>query len=149
MHVTTERKFGLPSLCCAAALALVALLTGCSGFTVNDRGFYAAISAPGNSVRVTQTLQLSDHVKITGVPLQFFVNGIAGGNSEIGTIDANGLYTAPAIVPVPNTVTITSVATKFPSYPQGSLSVAVLNPIPVLSTVTPTSFTEGTTTITV
>jgi YD repeat-containing protein len=34
------------------------------------------------------------------------VNGIVGGNSTVGTIDVNGLYTAPKTVPVPATVTI-------------------------------------------
>jgi YD repeat-containing protein len=34
------------------------------------------------------------------------VNGIVGGNATVGTIDSNGLYTAPHAVPVPATVTI-------------------------------------------
>jgi YD repeat-containing protein len=34
------------------------------------------------------------------------VNGIVGGNSIFGTIDVNGLYTAPSAVPVPPTVTV-------------------------------------------
>ena len=34
------------------------------------------------------------------------VNGIVGGNSIFGTIDVNGVYTAPSAVPVPPTVTI-------------------------------------------
>jgi YD repeat-containing protein len=34
------------------------------------------------------------------------VNGVVGGNSTLGTIDANGFYTAPASIPVPPTVTI-------------------------------------------
>ncbi|HLY99288.1 MAG TPA: hypothetical protein VKT33_09510 [Candidatus Angelobacter sp.] len=37
------------------------------------------------------------------------VNGTAGGNSTVGTIDQNGLYTAPASFPSPNAVTITAV----------------------------------------
>ena len=43
-----------------------------------------------------------------GSPMTFYVNGIQGGNAELGTVDSKGLYTAPAIVPVPNTVTITA-----------------------------------------
>src|SRR5260370_8454132 len=35
------------------------------------------------------------------------VNGIAGGNSTVGTISPRGLYTAPASFPNPNTVTAT------------------------------------------
>ena len=149
MRYPDGRAQMFPVCVCAALLWSASLLTGCGSFTVTDKGFFTAISATSNSVRVNQTLQLSDHVQITGVPIQFFVNGIAGGNSEVGTIDANGLYTAPAIVPVPNTVTVTSIAPKYPDYPQGSFAVSVLNPIPILNTVTPSSFAEGMATVTV
>jgi uncharacterized protein (DUF1800 family) len=130
---------------------VTSLVTGCSsGFSVKDPGYYAAISAPAGTIRVNQQLQIANNQKYTGVPLTFSVNGVAGGNATLGTIDANGMYTAPAIVPAPNNVvTITSVATSYPSYPQGSLTLGVLNPIPVLSSVTPSGFTEGTTTVTV
>ena len=128
----------------------ISLLTGCSNFKVTDPGYYAAISASATSIRVNQQLQIVNNQKATGVPLTFYVNGVAGGNAELGTIDSNGLYTAPAIVPAPNnTVTITSAATSNPSDPPGTLSLGVLNPIPVLTAVTPTGFSEGTTTVTV
>jgi uncharacterized protein (DUF1800 family) len=129
----------------------VLLVSGCSsGFTVKDPGYYAAISSPAATIRVTQQLQIANNEQYTGVALTFYVNGVAGGNAELGTIDANGLYTAPAVVPTPNNVvTITSAATSYPSYPQGSLTLGVLNPIPVLSAVTPSSFAEGTTMVTV
>lgn len=124
--------------------------TGCSTSGVNiDTSYYAAISASSTSVRVNQQLQLTTHSQYTGSPLTFFVNGVQGGNSEVGTIDNNGLYTAPAIVPVPNTVTITSIADKYPNAPKGSLAVSILNPIPVIGSVTPSGLTEGTTTVTV
>ncbi len=38
------------------------------------------------------------------------VNGIAGGNAALGTVSAAGLYTAPAAVPDPATVTLRAVA---------------------------------------
>jgi len=125
------------------------LLTGCASFTLTDPGYFAAITGTGSTIRVNQQMQMANNAKATGVPLIFYVNGIAGGNAEFGTIDGNGLYTAPAIVPVPNTVTITSVASKFPNYPHGSVALAVLNPIPILGSVTPSGFSEGTTTVTV
>jgi hypothetical protein len=50
-------------------------------------------------------------------PASWFVNNIAGGNSTVGTIDPNGLYTAPSSVPSPATVTVKAAwqadATKF------------------------------------
>lgn len=145
MRHRSERPLSI-SLILAGALSI---LTGCgSGVTVTDPGYYAAISASATSIRVGQTLQIVNNQKITGVPLTFYVNGVAGGNAILGTIDSNGLYTTPAVVPNPNTITITSAASN-PSYPQGSLSLAVLNPIPILNSVTPTGFSEGTTQVTI
>ena len=123
-------------------------MTGCSGYKVTDPGYFAAISA-ANTIRVNQQLQIVNNEKFTGVPLTFSINGIAGGNAELGTIDANGLYTAPAVVPVPNTLTITSSVPSNASYPPGTLQLAVLNPIPILNSVTPDGFAEGVTTVTV
>jgi uncharacterized protein (DUF1800 family) len=131
------------------SLAAVAALTaGCGrGF---DKGYASYISAPTGTVRVSQTLQLSTQMLTTGSPMSFWVNGILGGDAAVGTIDSKGLYTAPAIVPTPgNTVTITSLATNFPGDTPGSVTVSVLNPIPIINTVTPSSFSEGTSTITI
>jgi serine protease len=38
------------------------------------------------------------------------VNGVAGGNSTVGTISSSGMYTAPSAVPSPATVTVTAVS---------------------------------------
>jgi hypothetical protein len=38
------------------------------------------------------------------------VDGVAGGNDTVGTISADGLYTAPSKVPSPAAVTVTAVA---------------------------------------
>jgi uncharacterized protein (DUF1800 family) len=131
----------------AAALAAVSI-TGCGrGF---DKGYPSFISAANTTVRVSQTIQLSTQSKTTGSPMSFWVNGVLGGDAKVGTIDSKGLYTAPALIPTPsNTVTITSLATNFPQDTPGSVKVSVLNPIPIINTVTPTSFTEGTMTVTI
>ena len=136
------------ALAAATLCSAIFLMTGCSGYKVTDPGYFAAISA-ANTIRVNQQLQVVNNEKFTGVPLTFSINGIAGGNAELGTIDANGLYTAPAVVPVPNTLTITSSVPSNASYPPGTLQLAVLNPIPILNSVTPDGFAEGVTTVTV
>jgi uncharacterized protein (DUF1800 family) len=124
------------------------LVVGCgSGF---DKGFASYISSPSNTLRVGQTVQLTTQTSITGSPVDFWVNGVLGGSAEFGTIDANGLYTAPAITPSPsNVVTITALARQFPQDTPGSVTISVLNPVPVISSVTPSGFSEGTTTVTV
>jgi len=40
------------------------------------------------------------------------INGIAGGNATFGTVDANGMYTAPEFPPTPNSITISAVETS-------------------------------------
>jgi uncharacterized protein (DUF1800 family) len=81
--------------------------------------------------------------------LNLSVNGIPGGNATVGTISSTGLYTAPAIIPVPDSVTITSSSVQYPTAPQGSVTLQIWNPIPILGSVTPTGFSEGATTVTV
>jgi uncharacterized protein (DUF1800 family) len=128
------------------ATAVTLFIAGCgSGF---DKGFPSYISAPTNVLRVGQTVQLTTESTITGSPVAFSVNGVAGGNAEVGTITSSGLYTAPAITPSPNNiVTITGLATNFPRDTPGSVTISVLNPIPVITSVTPSGFTEGNTTV--
>jgi uncharacterized protein (DUF1800 family) len=139
-------KVALVAALFAGAMLMV---DGCSSIKITNPGFFTAISAANSTIRVNQQIQLKNNMSLTGSPLTFSVNGVEGGNAELGTVDSNGLYTAPAIVPAPNSVTITSVANNYPAYPPGTVTLAVLNPIPVLSAVTPSGFSEGTTTVTV
>lgn len=126
------------------------LTTGCNQITLGNLNSAAAISASSSTIRVNQQLQINYLQGVSyGTQLNFFVNGIPGGNADVGTVSSTGLYTAPAIVPVPNNVTITSTSVTFPSAPPGSVQLAVLNPIPIINTVTPSGFSEGTTTVTV
>jgi len=57
----------------------------------------------------------------TNTAVNWEVNGVAGGNTTIGTIDNTGLYTAPSAVPSPALLMITAVsqadATVSGSYP--------------------------------
>jgi len=66
------------------------------------------VSQPGGTAMINSTEQFS--ASVTGTSNQgvtWDVNGVAGGNSTLGTISPNGLYTAPAAVPSPEiTVTI-------------------------------------------
>ena len=68
------------------------------------------------------------------------VNGVAGGNASLGTIDANGNFTAPAQVPAPPTVTVTATSTADTSA-SGSAAVTIAPPVSV--TVTPATAAVG------
>ncbi|MGA2350602.1 MAG: DUF1800 domain-containing protein [Terracidiphilus sp.] len=120
------------------------IITGCNSFSKGDPSTLTQISASSATVRVNQQLQLTSQGLSLHDPMSFYVNGVQGGNAELGTIDSNGLYTAPAIVPVPNTVTITATAVGFPNVSPGTLAVGVLNPIPIINAVAPSGFPEGT-----
>ena len=145
---TKRRRWSNVRLAWGSLAVALSLLSGC-GSGINP-DLAAFISATNNSVRVNQTLQLNTESVITGSPMSFSVNGVEGGNAEVGTITSSGLYTAPAIVPSPsNVVTITSIATNYPNGKPGSVMVNILNPIPIISSITPATFPEGTATITV
>jgi hypothetical protein len=136
-----KAKFTIHGQNCVAALGLsiVSIATAGCGFSLNEAAIakLSAIQATGNNLRVTQTMQFK-----TEAPVIWSVNGIPGGNAEIGTISSTGLYTAPGIVPLPNNqVTIGSSAEVYPS--KGNYGVSVLNPIPIVAAVTPGAFSEG------
>jgi uncharacterized protein (DUF1800 family) len=127
---------------------VVPLISGCGGASIAvDLNTIAAIGSPATDVRVNQTVQLTSSYLASGLPMTFYVNGIAGGNATVGTISSAGVYTAPAVVPNPYTVQITSSIAKYPTAAPGSVSIQVWNPIPVLGTVTPNGFSEGSTTV--
>lgn len=131
------------------SLSLVApFVSGCGGGSIAvNLNTIAAIGSPATNVRVSQTVQLTSSYLASGLPMTFYVNGIPGGNAKFGTISSSGVYTAPAVVPNPYTVQITSSIAKYPTAVPGSVSIQVWNPIPVLGTVTPNGFSEGTTTV--
>ena len=91
----------------------------------------------GNQQVFTATVTGALNVNVT-----WTVNGVAGGNSTVGTIAANGTYTAPLTLPTPNTVTVTATSVEDPTR-SGSATVTLENPIPVISSVTPTTYTAN------
>ncbi|MGD0941891.1 MAG: DUF1800 family protein [Terracidiphilus sp.] len=150
MRASSERLYALNvALIMVWFIGAVSLISGCNSVGLSDPATFASISASSSTIRVNQQLQLTSRALSVKSPVTFYVNGVLGGNAELGTVSSTGLYTAPAVVPTPNAVTITSTSDLYPTYPAGSLTVNVLNPIPVLSTVTPSGFSEGTTTVTV
>ena len=104
----------------------------------------------GTDVRVRNKLNIGLTVmgtNNTGVNLQ--INGIAGGNAQIGTVvsnqDGSITYTAPPVVPAPNVVQLTITSVDNPAV-SITRNISVLNPIPVLTSATPMSFNPAQTT---
>src|SRR5579862_3574914 len=67
------------------------------------------------------------------------VNGVRSGDAKFGTIDKDGMFLTPAILPSNNVVEIEAVS----GGASGKASVTLLNPTPVISSVSPKSLTYG------
>lgn len=103
-----------------------------------------SISPTTHTMRLDQTRQFTATVNnTTNKSVTWSVAGVVGGNSTVGTVSASGLYTPPAVLPTGNSVKVraTSVAnnTKF-----AEATVSLQNPIPTISTITPTEINPGT-----
>lgn len=59
------------------------------------------------NVGATKQLQVSN-THPSNQAVTWLVNGVAGGNANVGTISGNGLYTAPATLPAGGGVTVTA-----------------------------------------
>ncbi|MGC1581485.1 MAG: IPT/TIG domain-containing protein [Candidatus Acidiferrales bacterium] len=102
-----------------------------------------AISPQGADVRAGSTQQFT--ATVTGEAnnnVTWSVNAIVGGASATGTINTSGLYSAPSSVPNPNSVTIQA-ASATDSSLSSSVTVDVLNPIPSISSVQPSTINTG------
>jgi hypothetical protein len=83
------------------------------------------VSPSTASLHVGQTKQFSAVVQnSTNQSVTWKVNGITGGSALMGTISANGLYTAPPSVPSPNRLTVTAASAVDPNA-FGSATVTV------------------------
>ncbi|MBI1750815.1 MAG: hypothetical protein HY234_05840 [Acidobacteria bacterium] len=66
----------------------------------------------------------------TNTAVTWSVNGVAGGNAQVGTISATGLYTAPSILPSPAAVTIRADSVASPGS-SGTATVTVTSDVVV------------------
>jgi len=118
-----------------AVLATAPFLVSCSGTSggasdpADPPAAPATVSVAGPSGRVAAGATAHFVATVTNAAstnVNWEVNGIPGGNSTAGTIGASGLYTAPASVPSPATVSVTAVlvtdATK-----TGSATITVVS----------------------
>src|ERR1700739_3758178 len=69
-----------------------------------------AMVRTGNQQAFTATVTGALNLSVT-----WTVTGVAAGNSTIGTLAANGTYTAPLTLPTPNTVTVTATSVEDPT----------------------------------
>ncbi len=103
------------------ALLFVASFLGCSGVV----GTGPSQPPPNITVQIAPSIAtvllgepqtfLAIVSNTTNTSVAWNVNGIPGGNAAVGTIDANGTYTAPANLPTPNSISVTATSLEDPS----------------------------------
>jgi hypothetical protein len=136
-------------------LALSLVHVSCTGTTKSGGG-----STPPAQITVSVTPTAANvragagqpfTATVTGTTNQsvsWSVNGIAGGNATVGLITSAGLYTAPATLTNSNAITV-SATSAADSSARGSSDVTLWNATPVLTNVSPATFTSGSYTLTV
>jgi uncharacterized protein (DUF1800 family) len=136
----------------AAALAAVILVCGCGGAgmgTTPPPVISVVVSPNSANVRAGSSQAFTATVTgTTNTAVTWEVNNVTGGNSTIGTIDGSGNYSAPAVVPTPNSISVEAVSAASASS-SGSSPITLMNPVPIVSGASPASIPVGTFTLTV
>ena len=89
------------------------------------------------------TVQFTAYVPISPNTVVWLVNGLPGGNSNVGIITATGLYTPPAVIPVNNVFTVSAKSVAFPTS-VGNATLTLTRPAPSLWSSSPSSIPVGT-----
>jgi hypothetical protein len=125
------RKINMSALCTSLlALAIALTLSACGGGNGGNATVTSVTISPASasadlntSITLVAVVNLSNNTATTNTAVTWQVNGVGGGNSQVGTIVNSpddvqeGIYTAPAIAPTTNNgqVMITATAPQVPS----------------------------------
>jgi hypothetical protein len=124
--------------------SLAVLSEGCGGGSpAPTPAVTVSISPSSSSLLTGQTSTFT--ATVTGSSnknVNWKVNGVAGGNATVGTVNSAGLYTAPGIPPSPNVVTVSATSVAAPTQ-SATATVTVVNPAPVLYSISPDAATAG------
>jgi hypothetical protein len=130
-------------------LALIFVNVSCTGTTKSSAGSTPpaeiTVSVKPTAANVRAGAGQPFAASVTGTTNQgvtWSVNGVVGGNATLGLITNTGVFTAPAVLTNPNTITI-SAASVADSVASGTSDVTLWNATPVLSNVSPATFTAG------
>jgi hypothetical protein len=123
-----------PLICTVLSTFFVLLLTAC-GLAVKDPSLFAdgdavvkiALTGPTTVTLGAQSQYAATVSGSSDATVTWSVNGVAGGDTNVGSISAQGLYIAPPSAPQSSKVMITATSVASPSVSQ-SLPVALAVP---------------------
>ena len=150
--LNVRRIIGDKALLFAIATFLAGnILTGCGGGggvssftplpTPTPQATSVIVSPDSTTTLIGGTQQFSAQVRGVGnfsTAVTWSVNGVAGGNSSLGTISSSGLYTAPPVVPFVALITISASSVTTPRRPQDLAQDRIISGITSI-TVSPTN----------
>jgi hypothetical protein len=123
-----------PSVLLAVLLTLIGCSAGSNGGGAAPPVIAVIVSGP-STTRLLTTSQFSATVSNTAnQAVTWQVNGVTGGNSTTGTISVGGLYSAPAVMPSPASVSVSAIS-QAAATAVGSVTDSLLNPTPVETSV--------------
>jgi Glycoside hydrolase family 44 len=113
--------------------------------------FVAAVQAQGSAsvsiagpteIREGGTAQYSALLHGASVAVQWSINGVAGGKASSGLISTSGVYVPSTSIYAGHSVTVSATLAPSPA-PSATLSVKILNPLPVFASGSVTQTTPG------
>jgi uncharacterized protein (DUF1800 family) len=131
----------------------VAFFTGCAAMGAGNSSGQSSsgvtVSPATGNVRAGDTLQFT--AKVSGTMDQtvvWSVNGMVGGSATLGNISTSGLYTAPAALPSPNSISIEATSSSDKTL-SSKVMLTLENPVPTVTAVSPAAVPVGNFTITI
>jgi CSLREA domain-containing protein len=139
-RVFTARAYEYNTLRMSGSSTLSKVIEGAQQSVIINLDDLAGISIlpPAVTLQTDDTQQFTasvTHHQDTSV--SWSVNGMPGGNSTVGTIDAAGLYTAPNSVPTPSTVTVSAISNADGNLTANATVTIIPAPTPIIVTVLP------------
>lgn len=99
--------------------------------------------SPGpTNIPVGTTRTLNVYAPLSPSTVNWSINGVVGGNSTYGTITPAGVYTAPAVPPTANVITVAATSTAYPNI-SGSAKLTITYPQPYIWSSYPSKVAAG------
>ena len=120
---------------------ILILMVGSCSAAFGQANAITIYPGPATIVKGT-TRQMSAYVPISPNTVTWAINSVVGGNATYGTVTPAGLYTAPAVVPAANQITIKVTSTAFPEK-YGTAKVSISQPQTWIWSAYPNKFAAG------